>query len=507
LTELEEGGLQAWIAHAAAAMVQLKAYIWSLNTSANPYFMRSDLISTANGMCNGYLYGFRVRSERKLLPCLRNATEDRERSVRYFAADGVVLRYKMYTATTKCFKNAGGLQDDWQGTMAERNNARKIHEREGHRLIEAAFPGLYAAKPEKVRRSVESMEGSFRRVRSSQVPCGLWPDMRPRVCGDGRPKRRGVRRQGARAEASPVAVPSMAPHLKPSQRPSSNSSSSLSVRVEETESWECGCCSCINGPIALACSACGSLRPITIGAGDWMCCQCTALNTALTLACLLCMTVKPADHSWLCLRCQTHSPAEDEHCVDCGLATKDNKPGTFMVYIDSDSDEEGSSGDEADVQDGGRPTWWCGTKWTPIKQEQQQPVDRTRLMTAADCLAAAEEGGSPPTACPSRKRQQFASMVPREVTAADGPPSAHTQRRVCQYSSSSSSSSSSALPARGATAAPPSTLPPGSEDSDGRDCPAADAVWRCTACSFDNPKAHAPICEICGALRDLGDNI
>jgi len=129
LTELEEGGLQAWIAHAAAAMVQLKAYIWSLNTSANPYFMRSDLISTANGMCNGYLYGFRVRSERKLLPCLRNATEDRERSVRYFALDGVVLRYKMYTATTKCVKNAGGLQDDWQGTMAERNDARKMSER------------------------------------------------------------------------------------------------------------------------------------------------------------------------------------------------------------------------------------------------------------------------------------------------------------------------------------------------------------------------------------------
>ena len=47
-------------------------------------------------MCNGYLYGFRARLDEDLQCKFMTATEDRERSVRYFAKDGIVLRYQMY---------------------------------------------------------------------------------------------------------------------------------------------------------------------------------------------------------------------------------------------------------------------------------------------------------------------------------------------------------------------------------------------------------------------------
>merc|ERR1719313_2249716 len=107
-------------------MTKTQSFIWSLNTSMNPYFMRSDIIATGNGMCNGYCYGFRVRPDEDLPRSCMTATEDRERSVRYFAKDGIVLRYKMYMAKTKCFKNEGGIQDDYEGTMTCRNEARKV---------------------------------------------------------------------------------------------------------------------------------------------------------------------------------------------------------------------------------------------------------------------------------------------------------------------------------------------------------------------------------------------
>merc|ERR1712070_1048302 len=128
------------------------------------FYMRSDTIGTGNGMCNGYFYGFRARQDDDLKCVLQTATEDRERRVRYFAKDGIALRYKMYTAKTKCFKNDGGIQDDYQGSLSCRNEARKRDEREGHRTIAAAFANLYAAEPLKQKKMIQSMEGLFLRV-------------------------------------------------------------------------------------------------------------------------------------------------------------------------------------------------------------------------------------------------------------------------------------------------------------------------------------------------------
>ena len=88
--------------------------------------LAADRISTRNGMCNGYFYGFLARSHADLLPWCRDATEDRERSVRYFSRDGVVLLYRMYCAQTRCFKNGGGMQDCFLGSsLGEKNRVRK----------------------------------------------------------------------------------------------------------------------------------------------------------------------------------------------------------------------------------------------------------------------------------------------------------------------------------------------------------------------------------------------
>eukprot|EP00930_Biecheleria_cincta_P003104 TRINITY_DN104039_c0_g1_i1.p1 TRINITY_DN104039_c0_g1~~TRINITY_DN104039_c0_g1_i1.p1 ORF type:complete len:680 (+),score=60.59 TRINITY_DN104039_c0_g1_i1:48-2087(+) len=185
LRPLEVGGLDAWIAHASKAMLKYNCYIWSLNTSANPYYMRSDTIGTGNGMINGYFYGFRVRANTpELLPQFKSASEDRERSVRYFAKDGILLRYKMYAAKTKPFHNAGGIQDEYEGSL----DLRKADEREGHRMIEAAFPLLYTSKSRQERRTVQTMEGGFKRMDSSEsiVQNGLRSDLQPRTRGEGR---------------------------------------------------------------------------------------------------------------------------------------------------------------------------------------------------------------------------------------------------------------------------------------------------------------------------------
>eukprot|EP00408_Alexandrium_pacificum_P032368 CAMPEP_0171280022 /NCGR_PEP_ID=MMETSP0790-20130122/65682_1 /TAXON_ID=2925 /ORGANISM="Alexandrium catenella, Strain OF101" /LENGTH=217 /DNA_ID=CAMNT_0011749221 /DNA_START=20 /DNA_END=670 /DNA_ORIENTATION=+ len=183
----------------------------------NAYFMRSDLIATASGMCNGYLYGYLAREDRELEPQFMAATEDCERSVRYFVADGIVLRYKMYTAKTKCFKNLGGIQDSYEGTLAERNEKRKAEEREGHRFIQEAFPRYY--KLGVAKRLVQSMEGSFVRMTcwNARFEHGLRPDLEPRRRGEGRPSiRRAARasltlrpppssREGGLAKPSPSA--------------------------------------------------------------------------------------------------------------------------------------------------------------------------------------------------------------------------------------------------------------------------------------------------------------
>lgn len=112
LRSLPTGCFHSLILDAHKRMQTHKAYICGLNStvSKNCFSMHVDGISTRNGEINGFLYFFINRHDEDLLPVVADATEDAERSLRYFQKDRCVLRYRMYCGETRCFENGGGLQ-------------------------------------------------------------------------------------------------------------------------------------------------------------------------------------------------------------------------------------------------------------------------------------------------------------------------------------------------------------------------------------------------------------
>jgi hypothetical protein len=107
---LPKGELQKLISHAGDLMLRAKAKLWSVNTSQNSLNMHPTHISRRAGVCNGYCYGFINRHIDSIFPQIDDAAEDVERSARYFNTDGVVLRYRMLRAATRCYDEKGGLQ-------------------------------------------------------------------------------------------------------------------------------------------------------------------------------------------------------------------------------------------------------------------------------------------------------------------------------------------------------------------------------------------------------------
>eukprot|EP00746_Dinoflagellata_sp_MGD_P065384 gnl/MRDRNA2_/MRDRNA2_27250_c0_seq2.p1 gnl/MRDRNA2_/MRDRNA2_27250_c0~~gnl/MRDRNA2_/MRDRNA2_27250_c0_seq2.p1 ORF type:complete len:658 (+),score=130.17 gnl/MRDRNA2_/MRDRNA2_27250_c0_seq2:119-2092(+) len=152
LVPLPDGSLEPLIYHAYAHLKKYKAWIWGLATTAgqNTRTMFIDGVSTRNGEINGFFYGFINRHDPSLLPQVSDATEDAERSLRYFQKDHILLRYRMYCGDTKCFAFQEGLQglfeapslkEKWiQRKSAERCAADKLHE---------MFPGLTGLPQEK----------------------------------------------------------------------------------------------------------------------------------------------------------------------------------------------------------------------------------------------------------------------------------------------------------------------------------------------------------------------
>ena len=107
--------------------------------------MQLDGLSTRNGEINGFLYFFINRHDDDLLPTVADATEDAERSLRYFHKDGLILRYRMYCGQTRCFQNHGGLQSLF-GASNEPGNVlwdrRKAAERVAAATLHARYPKL-----------------------------------------------------------------------------------------------------------------------------------------------------------------------------------------------------------------------------------------------------------------------------------------------------------------------------------------------------------------------------
>jgi len=153
LAQLPAGAFEKIIFHAYGSMVKTKAFIWGLATTCgrNVLSMSLDGISTRNGEINGFFYGWLNRHDQSLLPCISDATEDAERSLRFFAKDKIVLRYRMYCADTLVWKFSGGLQDQFSGTsLAEKNMERKAAERIAAQQLHTKFGTLTLPPKEKV---------------------------------------------------------------------------------------------------------------------------------------------------------------------------------------------------------------------------------------------------------------------------------------------------------------------------------------------------------------------
>ncbi|CAE6972893.1 ppsA [Symbiodinium sp. CCMP2592] len=138
---LPKGGVLAKIAaNARERMLSAGCFLWSLNVSDNPMFMRHNVLFT-NGLCNGFFWGCLNRHDEDLTLKYGDGHEDVERSVRYFQKDGAVLRYSFICATSRCKLNPGGLQ----ASMKPGQRAKE-EDRSAVMLVEE-FPHLLKLAP------------------------------------------------------------------------------------------------------------------------------------------------------------------------------------------------------------------------------------------------------------------------------------------------------------------------------------------------------------------------
>jgi len=171
LHTLPDNTLENVFFHAHELMLKHTANIWGFacTTGMNPQTMWLDGVSTRNGEINGFFYGFLNRHATDLRPQIADATEDAERSLRYFSKDKKVLRYRMYCCDTKPFAFAHGLQHLFSGrTLKEKQLSRKDAEREAATKLHEQFQAL--TLPPKRRVGYSTLEVRFRHVGGCPVP-------------------------------------------------------------------------------------------------------------------------------------------------------------------------------------------------------------------------------------------------------------------------------------------------------------------------------------------------
>eukprot|EP00929_Paragymnodinium_shiwhaense_P033787 TRINITY_DN18495_c0_g1_i1.p1 TRINITY_DN18495_c0_g1~~TRINITY_DN18495_c0_g1_i1.p1 ORF type:complete len:643 (+),score=167.74 TRINITY_DN18495_c0_g1_i1:84-2012(+) len=171
VTCLPPGSLERLIFDAHHRMTTYGAFIAGLNVSDNPMNMNIDGISTRCGEVNGFFYFFINRHDEALLPVVQDATEDAERSLRYFRKDKKVLRYRMYAGLTRCFQNHGGLQSlfgEWGEQTKVVNGRRKEKEREAAVELHKMFPEL-TSKP-KEKKTAYALEVHFKPKGGLPIP-------------------------------------------------------------------------------------------------------------------------------------------------------------------------------------------------------------------------------------------------------------------------------------------------------------------------------------------------
>lgn len=200
LTTLPKGSFERLVYHAHDLLRQYKANIWGLSASSNVMSMWTDGVSTRNGEINGFFYGFLNRHVLELQPRLGDATEDAERSLRYFKHDRIVLRYRMYCGDTRCFQFAGGLQDLFHGNnLKERQHARKAAERSIAQRLHELFPAQTAPSVEK--RGRATLEVNFRSIGGMVLPTSTASALRAANFAEARGRQReSASKTSARAE-------------------------------------------------------------------------------------------------------------------------------------------------------------------------------------------------------------------------------------------------------------------------------------------------------------------
>ena len=128
---MRPGELPQLLAHAGRTMQLAGCGLWGLSCSPQPRNLRESL-SLRNGLVNGYVFGFRVRHDPSLRTVSGQMAEDVELSLRFFAADGAVLRYCMVTADTRVGATPGGIQalhgPEERAELARRHVARLARE-------------------------------------------------------------------------------------------------------------------------------------------------------------------------------------------------------------------------------------------------------------------------------------------------------------------------------------------------------------------------------------------
>ena len=122
-----------------------QAWIWGIYPVYNPYFRkpRQELTDSLSYICGGF-YGTINRPDfsaiRLTLTAEDSQKEDVERSIRYFLADGKVVRYNRIGLLTKCYGSVGGL-----GTF----KARLAPMRAASERLKAAFPAMGSVRVRK----------------------------------------------------------------------------------------------------------------------------------------------------------------------------------------------------------------------------------------------------------------------------------------------------------------------------------------------------------------------
>eukprot|EP00927_Polykrikos_kofoidii_P058803 TRINITY_DN5358_c1_g1_i2.p1 TRINITY_DN5358_c1_g1~~TRINITY_DN5358_c1_g1_i2.p1 ORF type:complete len:870 (-),score=172.74 TRINITY_DN5358_c1_g1_i2:41-2650(-) len=168
--DLDDNGLAKLIIRAARTMREEGANLWGVSPSANHLFLRNagqmyrtrakklgarrdgeppgyDDYGTELGLVYGAFFGFRTLREARRYTRYGQVKDDVERTLRYWHADGVILRYKRYGVDKA---SRPGTYSSYKGGISA-GSSKAAHQAEGTKALKAMleeFASPYAKLPE-----------------------------------------------------------------------------------------------------------------------------------------------------------------------------------------------------------------------------------------------------------------------------------------------------------------------------------------------------------------------